>query len=55
MTGTNLNEDTDLKAFLESTSAWPLLGVVGLALLALVVANIMTIAAHVFGKHQHSD
>lgn len=38
MTGTNLHEDTDLKAFLgRYLRAWPLLGVAGLALLALVV------------------
>lgn len=44
MTGTNLNEDTDLKAFLgKYLRAWPLLGVVGLALLALVVVIMMIV------------
>ncbi|MBK9422070.1 MAG: hypothetical protein IPN44_13640 [Flavobacteriales bacterium] len=44
MTGTNLNEDTDLKAFLgKYLRAWPLLGIAGLALLALVVVIMIIV------------
>lgn len=44
MTGTPLPEDTDLKAFLARyLRAWPILVVAGVALLALVVAILMTV------------
>ena len=44
MTGTNLNEETDLKAFLgKYLRAWPLLGVAGVVLLALVTVIMLIV------------